>query len=241
MNRKIFSMRYVISILLICWIFLNTGVLNAQADPVLKAEPTHKELGTVKEGMKVHIQFKLTNVGNSEVNITGIETSAACIVGEIPKYKLQPRESMKMHFIFETLGYGGRTVTRTIKIEYNNKKLSPLELKVTGEVLASKPYQAAVGELIYNIYLIIDLRSEEVFKREHIIGAVNIPNKVLEERISKAPRNMILYLYSDDGELSDKAAKKLQNKGYSQCMSLIGGFKEWKLQYGDKYVINGSQ
>lgn len=219
---------------------LGSMVSRAIAAPELTVDKSHKDLGTVKEGIKAHVKFTLTNSGDSKAIISKIESSAACTAADIPTRKLDPGQSMKVDFIFETLGYGDRTPTRSIRIGYNNDDKSPLELSVTGNIVAAKPYEAPAGELSYNFYLLIDIRSEKEYKKEHIIGAVNVPGKELEKWIKKVPKHVLIYLYSDTGEESDKVARKLQKKEYSQCKSLIGGLREWKNRHGDQLTISGT-
>lgn len=237
--KRLTVSRSVPALLVAGCLLLSAAAPGARAAPELKVDKTHRDIGTVKEGIKAHVKFTLTNVGDEEAMITRIETSAACTAADIPTRKLDPGETVELDFIFETLGYGDRTPTRKIKIGYNNDELSPVELSVTGEVKAAKPYQAPAGELSYNFYLLIDIRSEKAYKKEHIIGAVNVPEKQLEDWIKKVPKHVMIYLYSDTGEKSDRAAQKLRKKKYSQCRSLIGGLEEWKNRHGDKLSISG--
>jgi len=220
-------------------VLLSAMASQSLAAPELRVDKSHRDIGTVKEGIKAHVKFELTNVGDSEAVLAKIETSAACTAADIPTRKLAAGESVELDFIFETLGYGDRTPTRSIKIGYNNDAKSPLELSVTGNILAAKPHEAPAGELSYNFYLLVDVRSEKAYKKEHIIGAVNVPGKELEDWIKKVPKHMLIYLYSDTGEKSDEAAQKLREKKYSQCKSLVGGLQEWKSRHGDELTISG--
>jgi len=134
-------------------------------------------------------------------------------------------------------------VDKHIEIHYNNKKLSPLKLKVKGKVLPLEAFQAPLGELTYNFFVLVDIRSPERFTKEHIIGAINVPHEKIDQWASDVSRSisdeLIIYLYSEIGQKSDEAAKRLREKGYGQYISIVGGLEEWKNRMGKKFLIPG--
>ena len=210
----------------------------------LIAEKSQFNFGTVREGVNAAVKFKITNAGTEAAKINEIRTFAACVESRpLPKNELAPGESMELEYVFESLGYGGVSVDKQIEIFYNNRKLSPLKLLVKGKVLPLESYQASLGELTYNFFVLIDVRPRENFLKEHIIGAINIPYKKLARWATDVSGNLskeiVIYLYSENGTKSDEAAKKLRQKGYSQYISLVGGLKEWKRQEGMKLLVAG--
>jgi len=148
-----------------------------------------------------------------------------------------------LDYIFQSLGYGGASVNKHIEIHYNNRKLSPLKLKVKGKVLPLESFQAPLGELTYNFFVLVDIRSPERFIKEHIIGAINVPHEKIDKWASDVSKSisdeLIIYLYSEEGQKSDEAAKRLREKGYAHFISIVGGLKEWKNQNGKKFLISG--
>lgn len=201
----------------------------------------HRDLGIVKEGTYPHVFFTITNIGTDETRILVRDLSmGGCTSVGAPKQKLAPGESVQLEFIFETLGYGGRSPKRRIQVHYNNPKLSPLELSVISEILPVEPYQIPIGELLYNFLVLIDVRSHEDFAKEHIVGAINVPQEKLSEWASKLSKDILIYLYSEDGTESDEAALSLRKEGFSECYSMVGGLREWKQRYGNRYLIPGS-
>jgi phage shock protein E len=71
---------------------------------------------------------------------------------------------------------------------------------------------------------VIDVRTPEEFRRDHLPGAVNVPLHELEERIGKvAPdKNQPLLLHCLSGGRSGIAARKLRQLGYQQVFNLGG-------------------
>lgn len=217
---------------------------SLHSDSKLAAQNSFFNFGTVREGMNAPVHFKITNTGTDAAQIREIRTFAACVQSRPqPHRSLSPGDSVELNFIFESLGYGGVTINKTIEVHYNNKNLSPLKLKVKGKVLSLESYQAPLGELTYNFFVLVDLRPPEHFVKEHIIGAINVPFKTIgdwaEQVAKKISGEIIIYLYSEDDTESDQAAEMLQKKGYPQYLSIVGGLKEWKRQHGEKLLVSG--
>ena len=258
MNHKLRKKRNIIIIVLI-FVVIISGIsikikLNMKKSPDKLYETTVKhanskliaengvdrDLGNVKEGTYPHVSFTITNVGEDETRILVRDLSkGGCTSVGSPKQKLAPGESTELEFIFETLGFGGSSTTRKILIHYNNPKSSPLSLSVSAKVLPVESYQIPVGELLYNFFVLVDIRSQEDFIEEHISGAINVPYDELDKWSFDISRDLLIYLYSEDGAKSDKAAMALREKGLSECYSMVGGLQEWKKQYGYRYLISG--
>ncbi|MCK4789115.1 MAG: DUF1573 domain-containing protein [Desulfobacteraceae bacterium] len=222
-------------------ILMSTSLYSA---PKLIAQKSFFDFGSIREGMDVPVSFTITNTGGDMVHILEVRTFAACVQSRpLDKHNLAPGESMELDYIFESLGYGGISINKTIEIHYNNKKLSPLRLQVKGKVLPLETYQAPLGELTYNFFILVDIRPPEHFMKEHIIGATNVPyEKIVDWAAHVAKRiseEIVIYLYSEDGIKSDQAAKMLRKKGYPQYISLVGGLKEWRRQHGKRLLVPG--
>lgn len=70
--------------------------------------------------------------------------------------------------------------------------------------------------------LIIDLRDEDVFQKEHILGAINIPYEILEQRIRELTGYKNIILYCERGNISLLAARQLEKEGLD-VKTLYGG------------------
>jgi len=222
-------------------VLISTG---AHAQPKLTANKSYFDFGSIREGMNVPVKFKITNTGTKKLKILEIRTFSSCVQSRpLTKNTLASGESIELEYVFESLGYGGVSIGKQIEIHYNNSALSPLRLNVRGKVFPLESYQAPMGELIYNFFVLIDIRPSEQFIKEHIIGAINVPYEKIEDWATSVAKSIsdevIIYLYSEDGTESDNAANLLQKKGYSQYLSIVGGMKEWKNQHGKKFLVSG--
>ncbi|MCE9880802.1 thiosulfate sulfurtransferase PspE [Hafnia paralvei] len=73
----------------------------------------------------------------------------------------------------------------------------------------------------------IDVRTPDQYQETHVKGAVNIPLKQLDQRISEVTqdKNDTLHLYCNTGNQSGKAEKLLQDMGYKNAIN-EGGLKD---------------
>jgi len=221
-----------------------TVAVQKSTGPKLTAVENHYDFGSTREGTNVPVKFAVTNTGTKQVRIEKITQAAGCVAPGPPiKNTLAPGESIQLDYIFESLGYGGVAVNKWIKIYYNNTKLSPLELTVTGKVIAAEPYQAPVGEAMYNFSVFIDVESPNGFAAEHVIGAINVPyeqlNKWAAGVSTHVKDNTVIYLCSKDGTKGNEAAQMLRKKGFKHSISLVGGLREWKKQHGRGLIVRG--
>lgn len=70
--------------------------------------------------------------------------------------------------------------------------------------------------------LIIDIREKDVFEKEHILGAINIPYEELREKIGQCSRYKNIILYCERGNISLLMARQLEKEGIS-VKTLYGG------------------
>src|SRR6478752_5077521 len=97
----------------------------------------------------------------------------------------------------------------------------------SAERLASEPAPA-----------ILDVRERDEYEQGYIPGAVHIPRGNLESRIENtvSDRNAPVILYCAAGNRSAFAAKTLHEFGYTDVVSLAGGFSGWK-QNGHEWKL----
>jgi rhodanese-related sulfurtransferase len=84
--------------------------------------------------------------------------------------------------------------------------------------------QEAPGSVV-----IVDVRDEESFRKEHIHGARNIPAANIVKRLADLPkdRTIVTYCWDMTCALAPKAALELAQKGF-KVQFLAGGIEEWK-------------
>lgn len=97
--------------------------------------------------------------------------------------------------------------------------------------------------MTYNYLVLVDIRSPEAYEKEHVLGSINVPQIKLNswaEKIKKnLPKQVIIYLYSEEGTKSDEAVKELRKRGYKQYVSVVGGIKEWKRRHKGQWIVSG--
>jgi hypothetical protein len=65
------------------------------------------DFGTVKEGVKIKHDFKLTNTGKVPLLIQDATSTCGCTVPEVNKEPIEPGHSDVIHVIFDTKGKAG--------------------------------------------------------------------------------------------------------------------------------------
>jgi rhodanese-related sulfurtransferase len=77
--------------------------------------------------------------------------------------------------------------------------------------------------------LLIDTREDSEWARGHIPGAIHLSKGVIERDIEKtAPdKNATIILYCGGGFRSALAADNLQKMGYTNVISMDGGWRGW--------------
>jgi sulfur-carrier protein adenylyltransferase/sulfurtransferase len=85
---------------------------------------------------------------------------------------------------------------------------------------------------------LVDVRERDEYEQGYIPGAVLIPRGNLESRIENtvSDRNAPVILYCAAGNRSAFAAKTLHELGYTDVVSLAGGFSNWK-QNGHEWKL----
>lgn len=74
---------------------------------------------------------------------------------------------------------------------------------------------------------LIDVRSKKEFQEGHIIGARNISINILMRSFSQLRKDKPIYLYCNNGKLSQRAAVILRANGYFEIYQLDKGLKNW--------------
>ena len=78
-------------------------------------------------------------------------------------------------------------------------------------------------------FLLVDVREESEYAKDHLPGAIHLGKGVIERDIeSRVPElNTELILYCGGGFRSALAADNLQKMGYTNCISMDGGWRSW--------------
>jgi rhodanese-related sulfurtransferase len=78
-------------------------------------------------------------------------------------------------------------------------------------------------------HILIDTREESEWGRGHLPGAIHLGKGIIERDIEgKVPdKETTLILYCGGGFRSALVADNLQKMGYTNCISLDGGWRDW--------------
>ena len=79
-------------------------------------------------------------------------------------------------------------------------------------------------------FILIDVREESEYQKDHIPGAIHMSKGVIERDIEqKVPdANAELVLYCGGGFRSALAADNLRKMGYTNVISMDGGIRGWR-------------
>ena len=77
---------------------------------------------------------------------------------------------------------------------------------------------------------LVDVRESEEFAKEHAPGAIHLSRGTIEMKIEEHAPDMAtpIVCYCGGGNRSALVADNLQKMGYTNVVSLAGGFKAWK-------------
>jgi rhodanese-related sulfurtransferase len=79
-------------------------------------------------------------------------------------------------------------------------------------------------------FVLIDVREESEFAKDHLPGAIHIGKGVIERDIEQKVPDVgtPLVLYCGGGFRSALAADNLQKMGYTNVLSMDGGIRDWR-------------
>jgi rhodanese-related sulfurtransferase len=79
-------------------------------------------------------------------------------------------------------------------------------------------------------FLLVDVREESEFAKDHLPGAIHLGKGVIERDIeARVPElSTEMVLYCGGGFRSALAADNLQKMGYTNVISMVGGIRDWR-------------
>lgn len=107
------------------------------------------------------------------------------------------------------------------------------ELVMTAKQNITEIDPSRAKEIISNSKVaIIDVREENEFSAGHLDNAILLPRGVLEFKIANFPeledKSTAIIVYCRTGGRSALSANSLQNMGYTNVLSIAGGYEAWK-------------
>jgi len=111
---------------------------------------------------------------------------------------------------------------------------SPRFLKIVDDA-RSRVKETNVDEIKQRLdrgdkFLLIDVREESEFARDHLPGAIHLGKGIIERDIeARVPDpNAEMVLYCGGGFRSAMSADNLQKMGYTNVLSMDGGIRGWR-------------
>ncbi len=84
------------------------------------------------------------------------------------------------------------------------------------------------AELIaHSKMIILDVRDQESYEKEHIKGAIHLTMQALQEFIETTEMHQPILVYCYHGITSQSVAEHLFEQGFLEVYSLAGGFTKW--------------
>ena len=106
------------------------------------------------------------------------------------------------------------------------KLVNESKKKIKETNVADVKHRSEAGEK----FLLVDVREESEWARDHLPGAVHMGKGVIERDVEhKVPDPATpMILYCGGGFRSALAADNLQKMGYTNVLSMDGGIREWR-------------
>jgi rhodanese-related sulfurtransferase len=76
--------------------------------------------------------------------------------------------------------------------------------------------------------VLLDVRTDEEYKKGHIPGSVHVAIADIGDRIKKLKKDKDIVVYCQSGSRSIWAIKRLMGMGYKNLYNLKGGYSAWK-------------
>lgn len=115
--------------------------------------------------------------------------------------------------------------------------LPVLNIHVTNIILQNKvnfiTWNDAKNIMANNDFVLLDIRSEVEYEKEHVPGAVYFSYNEFSDYLNRNKdilnsNRILIYCNSIECSLSQRAAFRFVNRGYSNVYAIRGGYEEWK-------------
>ncbi len=225
-------------VLLIAFALLTTLCLIGVGAPRIEVDQAIYDFGSAIEGTAILHVFVLSNTGNQDLVITGVRVSCHCTTTTLPSHRIPAGERLLLSAMLDTSGFSGK-IGRTMTVDSNDPSKPQLSLAFTGTVERKAGYQESAGNLMNEMYVLIDIRPSSSYVAGHLIGAMNVPLAELAERAVSLPADVLVVAYDADGRDIGAAVTALRNLGIQGAYGLRNGYEGWIRGYGDAFSLPG--
>ena len=90
--------------------------------------------------------------------------------------------------------------------------------------------QDAVQKINRENAVVLDVRTKDVFDRGHVVGALNFPEKELDNELKNLGkfRDKKILVFCEMGGVSSRVVRKLQKQGFVDVSPVKGGLSSWR-------------
>ncbi len=225
---------------ILCVAFLGTFWVGLSA-PRIEVDVELYDFGVAVDGDVVEFFVTIKNVGDQKLIINRVIYNCVCTSYELPKQELTRGESVTMKIRFNTRGYSSyaQPVSQTVTLYTNDPARPQVTITVRGIVRTASAYEAPATSLYQTLFILLDVRDPEEFRKVRLFGAVNVPLRELEAGSERLPKTHVIYIYDETGEKSAQAVALLQRKGFLLARAIRGGLVSWWQELGDLFLVWG--
>lgn len=123
-----------------------------RAAPAIQFDKELLDFGNVQSGTPINATFRFKNVGDADLDITGVRPGCGCTKAEARKTVLTPGESSTIEAVFNSIGYSG-PILKGISVTTNDPTHSLLSLQIKANIAMAavvKPSVLNFGDLRVN-------------------------------------------------------------------------------------------
>jgi len=124
-------------------LFMSSAVMAQQTpDEVMKVNTEKHDFGKIKQNVPVSVYFELTNTSNKPLVVENTWGTCGCTTPEKPTEPIMPGKSAKIKVVYNAAALSPFTKDVFIKLAGIEQ---PKNVKISGEVLEAKAYDAYVA------------------------------------------------------------------------------------------------
>ena len=124
-------------------LFMSSAVMAQQTpDEVMKVNTEKYDFGKIKQNVPVSVYFELTNTSSKPLVVENTWGTCGCTTPEKPTEPIMPGKSAKVKVVYNAAALAPFTKDVFIKLAGIEQ---PKNVKISGEVLEAKAYDAYVA------------------------------------------------------------------------------------------------
>ncbi len=203
-------------------LLLVVAALGAAAAPRITVDSARYVYPDTVSGIAVTHTFVLSNVGDQDLWISGVDAACHCTTAALSSNLVPPGQSVALPVVFDTTEFIGEQ-DRKLEVLSNDPATPRLELHIAGRVLRRATYQKPAGAYLGEAFVLLDVRDASSFAAGHLIGAMNVPAAQASSVAATLPPSVLYWCYDQDETLLQSAASALRAGGLASVNLIDGG------------------